>query len=263
MARMIGSDMVQDAGRDAGGAPPAASWLADARADSPLPLGELLPGSLFYPAAGLDGNPVEALGGPIVSFVYADYGKSLEELQQALAEAPFSGYEARFVRRVDDELDLPRSPLGRRPTGVIAHAVEPWAAWVVFDRRPEYGDEHGPAAFSLLYVGLEGVAAFEHLYVAHGAAPRAVAVLQSDGFAANWTKFRAPDGPLARAVMGHPAGVPVWLLVDHKGRGPEAEQPVWDGFGALLGVGEFRSVYGRKYGRAKAGPRKLAVWGRG
>lgn len=38
MACMIGSDMVQDAGRDAGGATPAASWLADARADSPLPL---------------------------------------------------------------------------------------------------------------------------------------------------------------------------------------------------------------------------------
>jgi hypothetical protein len=156
MARMIGSDMVQDAGQEAGGAPPVASWLADARLDSPLPLGELLPGSLFYPAAGLDGNPVEALGGPIISFVYADYGVSPEKLRQGLAEAPFSGYEARFVRRVDDELDLPPSPLGRGPGLSTWRAVRPWAAWAVFDRRPERGDEHGPAAFSLLYVGLEG-----------------------------------------------------------------------------------------------------------
>lgn len=254
MASMIDGNM----GRDAGGAPPAAWWLADTRADSPLPLGALLPGSLFYPAAGLDGNPVEALGGPIVSFVYADYGKSPDDLEQALAEAPFAGYSTRFVRRVDDELDLPRSPLGRRPTGVIAHAVEPWAAWAVFDRRPERGDEHGPAAFSLLYVGLEGVAAFERLYVTHGAAPRAVAVLQpGKGFGGNWTDFRRSDGPLARAVMGHPAGVPVWLLGDFEAGSPAAEQPVWDGFPTLLRVGEFRSVYGT------AGRRRLAVWGRG
>lgn len=87
---------------------------------------------------------------------------------------------------------------------------------------------------------------------------RAVAVLQpGTSFGGNWTNFCRSDGPLARAVMGHPAGVPAWLLVDHKGQGPEAAQPVWDGFGALLGVGEFRSVYGA------AGWRRLAVWGRG
>jgi hypothetical protein len=42
-----------------------------------FPLNQALQHSLYYPAAGFDGRPVQFLGGFIQSFVYIDYG--LEE----------------------------------------------------------------------------------------------------------------------------------------------------------------------------------------
>ncbi len=43
--------------------------------DQPFLLTEILEESLYYPASGFQGAPIEYLAGNFLSFVYADYGQ--------------------------------------------------------------------------------------------------------------------------------------------------------------------------------------------
>lgn len=47
-------------------------WLMKASADDELPLRAILRRSLFYPACGYDGRPVQYFAGAVHSFVYVD-----------------------------------------------------------------------------------------------------------------------------------------------------------------------------------------------
>ena len=74
-----------------------------------------------------------------------------------------------------------------------------------FERDPEFGKEHGPQRFSLLYLGAEGAAAYSGLYLANKITPKAMAIIQpGTGFGLNWTDFTDFDAPLAKTVrMGN------------------------------------------------------------
>lgn len=92
--------------------------------------------------------------------------------------------------------------------------IKPFCVWSVLQRREEYPDSHGPSRFSFLYICADGVAAFQALYIANHAFPKAVAIIQpGHGFGGNWTNFGDPDQIFARTVLGNPWGQPELLML--------------------------------------------------
>jgi len=81
---------------------------------SDFPLDEALQHSLYYPAAGFDGRPVQFLGGFTHSFIYVDYGME-ERVVDAEVQVPgFLGYHL-VGRKCLSERDL--APNGWHPLG--------------------------------------------------------------------------------------------------------------------------------------------------
>ena len=190
--------------------------------ETPFPLADVLDGSLYYPSAGFDGDPVRYLAGNVVSFVFVDYGKSEEELTAELADPAngFRGYEVIASRRLRESELAPRGwapsllPTADEDPFRHHHKIKkPFCSWSILQRRQEAPITHGPQRFSLLYLCADGVAAFQALYIANNAAPRIVAVIQpGHGFGGNWTNFEDPEQIFARSVMQNPSGRPGILL---------------------------------------------------
>jgi hypothetical protein len=172
-----------------------------------------LNGSLYYPASGFDGRPVQLLGGFLHSFIYVDYGVGREGLAAAIESAGFCGYRL-AGRNPLKQTDL--APNGWHPTipERFHHDVArfqqlnrdwvrpPFAEWLVFDRLADFGEDHGPERFSLLYVGADGVATYQALYLQNRAGPEVLAIIQpGTGFGGAYTDFRDPQGFLADVVL--------------------------------------------------------------
>ena len=184
----------------------------------PIPMPDVLRHCVYYPAAGLDGDPVKYLGRYFQSFVYVDYGVG-EQL--VLNDLPnFRGYDQISNRQVGQDELVPQGwqppklrPEDGDPTRNASFIKPPFAIWAVYDRRPEVCSEHGPQRFSLLYIGGEGAATFHALFYSHQVAPAVVALIQpGTGFGRNWTDFENPNRVFARLVRENPAGQPGHLL---------------------------------------------------
>lgn len=190
-------------------------WIHIARQGQPLPLSEILKDSVYYPASGIDGDPVKYLGKQFQSFVYADYGVGRDTVAQELTQ--FTGYDLEVSRELQQSDLVPGglslqqfAQRNRVPEGWIC---EPFAIWALYRRRPNYDDDHGPIGFSLLYIGGDGVANYHALFYASQITPVVICLIQpGTGWGGNWTDFNAPDGILARFVLGNPAGCPRFLL---------------------------------------------------
>ena len=74
------------------------SRLDEKRFNTAFPHVDVLQGSLYYPSSGFDGVPVQRLGNSIHSFVHVDYGYTLPELQEKVAQNGFKGYTPIFQR---------------------------------------------------------------------------------------------------------------------------------------------------------------------
>ena len=188
----------------------------------PLPIQDLLQGSIYYPACEFDGELVRVLGHRSNSFVYCDYMVG-EDGFLAELDKGFTGYEVLAHRAVKREeyagvahgwgiLRLSPGELDKRNSW-MASTPDPFCHWAVFRRRSAYGGEHGPEHFSLLFVGGEGVETFMDLYHSNEAAPAGVAIIKQHGFATNWTDFRLWGGPFHEAVMGNPNGRPSLVAI--------------------------------------------------
>ncbi len=219
------------------------TWLRDLSpenmARNPFPLRKLLKDSLYYPASGFDGDPVRWLAGNFLSFIYVDYGNSRAELLNELRERGFLGYRPVGMREVSERELTPKGWKRERPTyfeedpggnreGMIQEA---FCQWFVFERGDEFFDEHGPERFSLLYLCADGVAAFQALYLANGAVPKAVAVIQpGHAFGGNYTDFTDPEEIFARNVLGNPKGIPEYLIYGGFGRRNNYRHACWRGY---------------------------------
>ena len=214
-------------------------------ATHPFPLKRILKNSLYYPSSEFDGDPVKFLAGNIHSFVYADYGRSEEELLQALANSGFLGYEPIATRSVAaHELKWPELPSYLNDTPVdsnlerfieLGWVKQPFCSWTVFQRCDDRPPSHGPARFSLLYLCADGAAAYQALYVANALAPKAIAVIQpGHAFGYNWTNFEDPQQILARTVATNPAGKPELLLYGGIGSRDCYRKPCWPEYDELV-----------------------------
>lgn len=218
-------------------------WLLRLSSDlAALPVTCLLNDAVYYPACGLDGDPIKLLGEHFQSFVYADYGLERNTVTGALKS--FRGFEIFAYRDVAISELSPEGSIQHPPLFAEDFVRPPFAIWAVLQRASGFASHHGPDRFSLLFIGGEGVATFNTLYCKNGLTPAVVALIQpGHAFGGNWTNFTDPDGPLAHAVMGNPAGNPTWLLEGGVGDNARYENPCWPSFSTPIWSGR-RSVEG-------------------
>jgi hypothetical protein len=218
-------------------------WLTSLTALDILPIREVLSRSLYYPSCGRDGDPVRYLAGFVHSFVFVDYGLEHDEVWASLHDSHhgFRGYAPLACRNVlEHELTpqgwraLPPDPVrDGDPRRVRDHIKKPFAIWSVHERTRDYGEEHGPERFSLLYVCADGAAGFQALYHGNRCAPDVVAIIQpGTGSGHNWTDFRDPNKILGRSVLRNPYGKPGYLL--YGGWGPNYRESCWPDYAMLI-----------------------------
>jgi len=101
-------------------------WLASVSEEHPLPLYDLLQNSLYYPASGLDGDPVRYFAGFIHSFVYADSSISKEAITEDLYRRGhgFTGYRVLFCKDASTSIKAGGSTLTDQVVKVI-NPVDP------------------------------------------------------------------------------------------------------------------------------------------
>jgi hypothetical protein len=189
--------------------------------ESPFPIQQILKDSAYYPSSGFDGFPVQFLSNTIQSFIYVDYGYTQQQLDAELTNYGFHGYQV-IARRSLTETDLaPKGwcpiqlqPKDGNPLKFDYWIKKPFAEWIIFERQPEFTEEHGAKRFSLIYLCADGVAAFQALYVTNSIAPRVIAIIQPGiGFGNNWSDFKDRDSAFGSIVLGNPAGKPEYLLL--------------------------------------------------
>ena len=159
---------------------PTPTWLAqldpNALEITDFSLKEALVHSLYYPACGFDGRPVQFLAGFVHSFIYVDYGNDETAVQAEMQKPGFLGYHLVGTKRLDERglapnCWPPRVPpqyqnqmeqlADKRTNGFVK---KPFANWYIFDRDDDRAEEHGPKRFSLVYLCADGVAAYQALY---------------------------------------------------------------------------------------------------
>ncbi len=238
---------------------PTPLWLSELRSIfDALPIDQMLTGSVFYPASGLDGRPVKYLGGFSHSFVYADCNVSLEGLTQNLET--FKGYRVLGSRTVRKEelcfksfQPIPPISYDGNPEDLhVRKDFSPYALWAIYERLPEFGELHGPERFSLLFVGGEGAASFQALYYSNQRTPSTVVLIKSDAFTGNWTQFFDSRKVFGRSVLQNPHGTPEYLFFcDH------SRTPPWPEYSSLqYTVVSVMNYDGRTHQR-------LRLWARG
>jgi hypothetical protein len=217
------------------------NWLSELSSETilarPFPLRELLCDSLYYPSSAFDGDPIRHLAGNFLSFIYVDYGVSQDRYTHALRNPGFRGYDLVASRSVTESELAPagwQTTLPRPTDGNPSHHYHNWIArpfcsWSIFQRSENVPSGHGPFRFSLLFLCADGVAAFQALYVANHAAPKAVAIIQPGHLThgGNWTNYTNPKQIFASTVLGNPNGVPDILLYGGYGERDLYRSPCW------------------------------------
>jgi hypothetical protein len=229
-------------------------WLAHASVQSIheglLPKKEILEDSLYYPSCGGDGGPVKNLGPWFQSFVYVDYGYSREDFLNELQNKPFIGYQILGQRSVSlSELTPNGWPQPELTPEERKNAEEckeykaqlKFCEWLIFERKETLSNSHGPFRFSMLYLSVDGIQAFNALYIANSLKPKAIAVIQSGyGFGLNWIDFSDETSALARIVLSNPAGVPDYFIYGGRGK-REYLKNIWSPYRKNLGWYDYHS----------------------
>ena len=190
----------------------------------PFPLKEVLDGSLYYPASGVDGSPIRNWQLGVNSFVYVDM--SIEEstnVGELLKKDSVRGYHVIAQRNLNaDELApngfKPSPPASANMLSIIkeqqsagASIRNVFAIWSILERDNSLGEQHGPKRFSLLYIRAEGAAAYQALYQSNDILPKLVAFIRPGvGFGGNYGEFTTV---LLDTMLMHPKGLPAEMLL--------------------------------------------------
>ena len=192
----------------------------DSIANGEFPVRTLLYNSVYYPASGFDGGIIRDCNinrkdWNVLSFVYVDYQATERSL--AATDMP-RGYKLLGERHLKESDLVPNGWTPQLPPNLDLERYQyvvnkqPFATWMVFERLPEFGDDHGPKRFSLLYLCADGVAAYQALYWTHCVCPKAIAIIQpGTGFGCNWTDFFMAKEPFHWMVSHNPAGMPEFV----------------------------------------------------
>lgn len=198
--------------------------------------------SFFYPASGLDFEPLKRFSHVCRTFVYVDWNlepDAVEEAVQSLAGDLVLHGVPEVVRpeelmpsvAVPQAVAMPQgfrlSPYEqqayqhRRETSVAGRS--PWA------RRFQLIRSFGDVAreLSLLYIAAEGLATYAALYGQHEA-PLILCTIQSGpGFGLGWTHLERPGGTMERFLRAYRKRPRVWVR-GNWGRPIEHNASGWD-----------------------------------
>lgn len=214
-------------------------WLANPDLSN-FSISQLLEESCYYPACGLDGTPIENPAGNILSFIYADYLRSRDEVLNDLHTPDYSsglswlGYECVFAQELSYSRILPRNWLptifptaaeGReqlmtRGKEILQGDPTDFIYWTVWENKTEN------RRLSLLYIKEEMSACYQGLYYATGIPPKVLTIIQPYGMA--WENIMFENSFFKRVVMNHPGGMPEYLIYGGQGRDEQSfAVPCW------------------------------------
>jgi hypothetical protein len=209
-------------------------------------LDDLLPGSLYYPASGTDGDPVKFFLGNVYSFIYVDYGVSQKQLENQLISNGFRGYRIIHDETIQQKDIAPQgwnvriapdlSYEEKRPDFFKDWIKPPFCKWYIFDREGNFGDAHNPSRFSLLFLCADGAASYQSIYLSNSHAPLMLAIIQpGHGFGGNWTNFEDRKAILARSVFHNEKKLPEFIVYGGIGGETHYKDPVWPEYSKHLG----------------------------
>jgi hypothetical protein len=225
---------------------PEPSWLQLAdRLGEPDVRRQFLEGFLtsrivYYPGAGSDGQPVHLFNKTHTAhaFIHVDQWTTRKELETMMTPAPgerrrgFRGYRKLAVCNLAPS-ELAPYPLrahagwhevaGAR-TFVGKNRDYGYAVLYVFERLPEFGDDHGAKRFALIYLKADGFAAYDALFCQRGSIARPFCVVVQDhAFGGNWNQW--DRGGLLEGIATRAGVRPPLLLVAHSSREWEGYRP--------------------------------------
>jgi len=206
------------------------SLTTDEIENAKFPIQEVLSGSLFYPAAGIDGSPIRHWVIGVDSFIYVDALASKTKYLEEIKNNAFKGYGLLAHRVITKSELTPQGWLPMRPKSLetdsynkcvadlMSNNTEPFAIWTVFERLPDYSENHGPTRFSLLYIRGEACATYQALFVANRLLPRVICLIRpGTGFGGNFSNF---EEVFLETMLMHKDGLPPQLLSWHQRNKP-------------------------------------------
>lgn len=221
-----------------------------------IPFKQLLEDSVYYPASGTDGAPVQYLHHLSRTFIYVDYNYSLERLKSEMLNHGFMGYEI-FAERLVREHEI--TPKNFRPhefpskedgdprkpfDGGWVHQPS-YAYWTIWQRTADFGEEHGPIRFSLFNLCADGVASFDALYYTWETKPLVFRIIRpGTGYGLNWTDFRKPGQIMHRLAMNNPAGAPEYMLMEKRLESEDDQGCYWPEYSTVVEVFEHNQLLG-------------------
>jgi len=175
---------------------------------------------VYYPGSGTDGHPVKVFGSThsAHTFVFADYGVTQADLERELNHGRhgFRGYHT-LARLHLQEIDV--VPRGWNPHLHLGKAAQdryqlsaPFGFLEILERDDEFQDNHGARRLAILFLGNDGIAAYDALFCQgrDTSVPFAI-VLQDHGFGGNYDSFGG--GSLLERIARDCHVVPRRLLV--------------------------------------------------
>jgi len=197
-----------------------------------FPLKDILRDSVYYPACGIDGSPIQNLNNLSSSFIYSDYGIDEREMKNEIDSTGLRGYEIFAQKVVDNRLIIPADytpscrpdPLvdARFEDDLFKDYLNTWikpfnALWTILNRLDDFNDDHGPERLSLLFLSADGVTIYAVLYNNNQVKPLVFCIIcPGTGLGHNWTDFRNPEEIMYRIVSKNKAGKPDYMMVDYQ-----------------------------------------------
>jgi len=175
------------------------AWIMNYKKGDEFNIREVLKNrTLFYPGAGSDGFPIKIFNksGFINTFIYADYGMSnLEKRKELESDSAFKGYHLLEFKELSEKELAPSGwrrhyNLNREQFDemIRMRSTSGYAFLSIYERDKDYDDSHGNERFAVIYIGGDGIATYDALYINNNISPT-VYLLQDHGFGCNYNSF--------------------------------------------------------------------------
>ena len=203
---------------------PVPEWLLAYKPGQPLPLRQFLQSRTgFYPGAGNDGQLFRVFGKShsVHCFILVDYMVSEEAVQESIHRpAGIRGYEIIDERSVSEQEMMSAASFRKwhiteaeRQHGRLG-TVAPFARFVVLERCPSLGDEHGGERLAVLFLGADAIATYDAIYANKNAEPPFVCIVEDWGLGGQWARFTS--GGLLEKISERSCVHPEFLLTSSK-----------------------------------------------
>ena len=175
---------------------------------------------VYYPCSGLHGTPIKFLGKRFQRFFYADYSVDREKLDRSIAEG-FKGYKliAKIEMTPDTLFGMSWKDFEDTHKRTISqlHVVysDPFIVLCRFERKIDFNNDHGPAAFEMMFSRSEAIASFKAAFSRRNIAPKCMLHIRSGiGFGGNFSSY---PRELRAALLENRGGLPAYMLYDALG----------------------------------------------